>query len=347
MPYPSGTAASQRFRFEQYYSFLREEGWEIEKAPFLDEETWEILYSKGFYLKKVLGLLKGFLKRFFFLFNAAKYDAIFIHREAAPLGPPFCEWAFKVLGRKIIFDFDDAVWLSNTSKENKIISWIKFPNKIKFIIKNAKKVSAANESLFAFAKKLNDNIILNPTTIDTTFHHNVVVDQNKEELVIGWTGTHSTLKYLEVILPVIKLLEEEFKFTFLVIADKDPGFNLNNYKFIKWNKETEIEDLSKINIGIMPLFNDEWSKGKSGFKILQYFALGIPAVASPVGVNSMFIEEGKSGFLCEKEEDWYKALKFLLTSSESRTLMGLKGQKLVKENFSVESNRQNFLSLFK
>lgn len=164
--------------------------------------------------------------------------------------------------------------------------------------------------------------------------------------VIGWTGTHSTIKYLDILLPVIRRLEREFTFRFMVIADKDPRLSLKSYEFRQWNKDREIEDLLEFNIGVMPLSDDPWAKGKCGFKALQYMALGIPAVVSPVGVNALIVEGGVGGYICNSEESWYGSLKKLLTQEDLRNEMGLKARKKVESFYSVESNKKNFLSLF-
>lgn len=188
---------------------------------------------------------------------------------------------------------------------------------------------------------------VNPTTIDTANHHNRIKDQYTDKVTIGWTGTHSTLKYLALILSPIQELEKIYHFDFVVIADKKPDFQLKSLRFIKWNKQTEIEDLLRINIGLMPLSDDPWTNGKCGFKALQFMALGIPALASPVGVNYEIIDDGENGFLCRSENEWLEKLKLLLKNRELRYLMGQKGRKRVEENFSVDANRENFLSLFR
>ena len=128
---------------------------------------------------------------------------------------------------------------------------------------------------------------------------------------IGWTGSHSTLKYLDEIQPVLhKILQEYPTVEFIVIADRPPSLDVgSSVKFVPWNSETEIKDLLQFDIGIMPLPDDEWAKGKCGFKALQYMALELPAVASPVGVNSKIINHGVNGFLCNTPEEWEEALR--------------------------------------
>jgi glycosyltransferase involved in cell wall biosynthesis len=188
--------------------------------------------------------------------------------------------------------------------------------------------------------------VLNPTTIDTLNLHNTLKDQHTEKLVIGWTGTHSTIKYLEALIPVIAKLELHFDFEFLVISNKDPQIALKSFRFLEWNKDSEIPDLLKMNIGVMPLEEDPWSQGKCGFKALQYMALGIPALVSPVGVNSIIVDHGMNGFICKDQQDWYEKLELLLKNGEERSRIGKSAREKVRQNFSVTSNTENFLSLF-
>jgi glycosyltransferase involved in cell wall biosynthesis len=180
--------------------------------------------------------------------------------------------------------------------------------------------------------------------------HNPALFEKKKKpgnVVIGWTGSHSTLKYLRLLQPVLQKLENQFdQVSFLVIADQQPQLRLSRLDFIKWNPITEIEDLLKIDIGIMPLPDDEWSKGKCGFKALQYMALEIPAVISPVGVNIEIISEGIEGFLCRTDEEWLVVLGKLIQDATLREALGKRGRKKIIDSYSVSSNTSNFLSLF-
>ncbi len=346
-PYPTGTAASQRFRFEQYLKLLSDSNFELEFQSFLDNQTWKILYKKGHFSLKIIGIIKGFLRRFRLLFKIHKYDFVFIHREASPIGPPLFEFIIaKILKKKIIFDFDDAIWLPNTSGQNKIIAFLKFHSKTGLIYKWSYKISAGNNFLSQYALKYNPKVCINPTTIDTNQLHNKIKNQNSAEVIIGWTGTHSTLIYLAEIVPIIRKLEEHFNFTFLVICDKNPNYVLKSFRFLPWDKTSEIDDLLKINIGIMPLKDDEWAKGKCGFKALQYMSLGIPAVVSPVGVNLEIIKNNQTGFVCNSPGDWYLAFEKLLSNVSLREEMGKNARKTIIQNYSVQANSLNFLTLF-
>lgn len=348
IPYPSGTAASQRFRFEQYLESLSEAGIEHSISSFWDEKAWLILYKKGQFFGKALATLRGLLRRYLLLFTAFKYDRIFIHRELYPVGPQFVEFVLaKVYRKKIIFDFDDAIWLPNFAANNAKFAFIKSYGHVEKLCKYAYKLSVGNDYLAEYGKRFNSNVVVNPTTIDTVNYHNKVKNQESGDFVIGWTGTHSTLRYLEPLLPVIKKLEKEFVFKLVIISDKDPQFELGSFEFVKWNKTSEIEDLLRFNVGLMPLTPDKWANGKCGFKALQYMSLGVPALVSPVGVNSEIVDHGINGFVCSSEIEWETALRSLLSDRKNVINLARNSRRKIEDFYSVRSNTQNFIQLFK
>ncbi len=216
-------------------------------------------------------------------------------------------------------------------------------------MKWAHRISAGNSYLVEYAKKFNSNVQVNPTTIDTEFHHNTnlyKVVKNDQIPVIGWTGTHTTAKYLDFLIPILDKLRNEFEFEFCVISNEIPSAKIKNLNFIQWNKDSEIQDLIRFDIGVMPLTNDRWAKGKCGFKALQYMALGIPAIVSPVGMNIEIIDQGENGFLCSTEKEWYDALYFLLKNPLEINKMHNSARMKIIEKYSVISNSENFLNLF-
>ena len=346
VPYPLGIAPSQRFRFEQYFDLLKKNGFEFDVKPYLDQRAMLYLYEPGNFFRKVWKVKLGLIKRFFQLFSLHKYDYVFIHREAAPVGPPVFEWLIiKVFGKKVIFDFDDAIWIKNTSSTNSVISWFKRYRNAENVCVWAWKVSCGNDYLANHARQFNTNVVVNPTTIDTEKHHNRVKAFSKEKLTIGWTGTHSTIKYLDALIPVLKRLESEYDFNFLVIADRAPDFELKSLQFTPWNKQTEIDDLLKMDVGIMPLKDDKWANGKCGFKALQYMALGIPAIVSPVGVNTKIVDHNVNGWICNADVEWEEILRTVLEKKVELNDFSASARIKIERHYSVKSNTANFLHL--
>lgn len=352
VPYPLEESPSQRFRFEQYFGQLQQRGYGYKVQSFLNSDNWRAFFRPGNSIYKAFALLSGYCKRIFILLTSPMYDFVFIHREVTPIGPPIFEWLLaKVFRRKIIYDFDDAIWLTDRRQESWFLKFAKWRSKVASICSWSYKVSCGNEYLCNYARRFNNNVVYNPTTIDTENLHNAErfnsPKSNNRRITIGWTGSHSTLKYLNDVEEVLsKIIAEYSDVDFLVIADREPSLNKIPIRFLPWNAETEIEDLLQIDIGIMPLPDDEWANGKCGFKALQYLALERPAVVTPVGVNSIIIEDGVNGFLCSTPDQWERALRKLIEDSELRKMMGEKGRITVEQRYSVRSNTSTFLSLF-
>jgi glycosyltransferase involved in cell wall biosynthesis len=352
VPYPLHESPSQRFRFEQYFNLLDSHGFGYSVQSFLNSHNWQVFFKEGKVLTKLMAIVVGLVKRIIILPKSLMYDFVFIHREVAPIGPPVFEWILaKVLKRKIIYDFDDAIWITDRRNESWILRIGKWRSKVGLICNWSYKVSCGNEYLCSYARLFSPNVVYNPTTIDTKNMHNPSIFEpepsQQRTIRIGWTGSHSTLKYLIEIEKVLnEILRKYPHVKFVVIADRKPTFLSLPLSFISWNPDTEIKDLMTFDIGIMPLPDDQWANGKCGFKALQYMALELPAVASPVGVNSKIIDHGINGFLCSSPQAWEDALQLLIENSKLRKSMGENGRKKIIRHYSVLSNSASFLSIF-
>ena len=310
--------------------------------------NWRLFQSDGRLIEKFTSLVSGFIRRFLLLFRVKGFDWIFIHREAAPVGPPIFEWFIaRGLRKKIIYDFDDAIWLTDRVDESAFEKMLRWRSKVSAICRMSHRISCGNEFLANFARKHNKNVIINPTTIDMSRHPSVKSIYKGNKIVIGWTGSKTTLKYLDIVRPVITRLMSAYPSIELhIIADARPSFDLPLYKFVRWTIENEVKDLMEFDIGIMPLPDNDWSKGKCGFKALQYMSVGIPAVASPVGVNKQIIQHNQTGLLAQSEEDWLQCLELLAKDPDLRARLGAAGREFVRSHYSVDANAEAFLSLF-
>ena len=346
VPSPAGISPGQRFRFEHYLPLLEKEGIHFTIRPFLSLWGRKALYSKGNIFKKIVAMTGGYGRRFTDLFRLSGFDYIYIHRWAATAGPPVFEWIIaKIFRKKIIYDFDDAIWVKESAYNKKFLA-AKFLGKVAKICKWSHTVTVGNEYLKGFAVKYNKNIILLPTVVNTETVHGKIQEQTSVNPAVGWTGSFSTLIYLDMLVPVLQRLQEKNNFTFYVIADKDPQLPLKNYQFIKWNKETETEDLLRFHIGLMPLTDDEITRGKCGFKAIQYMALGMPALVSPVGVNIDIVDHGINGFVCKELDDWEKYIMQLLENADMRCKMSRAARDKIEKKYSVTATQNLFLQLF-
>ena len=206
-PYPFKESPSQRFRFEQYLDYLGNEGVIFTHVSFYSRNTLQILYSNKLLLK-ILRLLTSYVISYKVLLMVNSCETVFIHREFCPLGPPVHAWFIKhVFRKKIIFDFDDAIWLSNVSDVNRKFNFLKSYWKVKYLIKWSVRVSVGNEFLAMYAKKYNNNVIVIPSTVNMeTVHVGIKDYSNKNKMVIGWTGSHTTSQYLFDLKPVFQRL---------------------------------------------------------------------------------------------------------------------------------------------
>jgi glycosyltransferase involved in cell wall biosynthesis len=203
-----------------------------------------------------------------------------------------------------------------------------------------------NEFLCNYARQYNQNVFIIPTIVDTDAGHNKLKNHFEgNRIIVGWTGSHTTLQNLSEIEELIKNLKKEIDFDFLVISNRPPDWDFD-FIFQKWDKKTESDDLLKMHIGIMPSKKGAWFEGKCGFKLIQYQACGIPTVASPVGVNPLITLHEKTGFLANDNEEWEKYLKLLITDTQLRVKMGKEGRKHIEEKYSLNSQRLAYISLF-
>ena len=347
VPYPQRSAPSQRFRVEQYLPHLPQNSFSYTILSFLDEHTWGILYEKGYGVKKFWGMVIGFFRRIGHLFKSVGADYIFILREASPLGPPVFEWLLsKIFRKKIIYDFDDAIWIPGGEKMSWRKRFFKSTWKIKYIILWAYKVSCGNQFLFNYARNYNPNVILLPTGFDTERSRGKQSNEVQgKKVIVGWTGSHTTLHNLEEIEQVIPELKKEIDFDFYIISNSRPAWDFD-FIFKKWNESTEIDDLLRMNIGIMPLKKGSWFEGKCGFKLIQYHACGIPAVASRVGVNELVTLHNKTGFIANNKDEWKNSLKKLIIDAQLRSEMGSAARNHIEKNYSLNSLLPAFISLF-
>ncbi len=345
--YPENVSPGQRFRFELYKDILKKHGFTVTTMPFLDQQGYNIIFQYGFIFKKFTATLKGIYRRFILTFKIKKYDFIFLQRGVAPIGPPLFEWIYiKMLRKKIIYDFDDAIWIPAVSKQNSLAGIFKNTGNVKKICKWAYKVSCGNEYLCNYARQYNSNVVYNPTCVDTDNRHNILADHDVDRITIGWTGSFSTIKYLDIVQPALKRLQTKYDFDIKIICNQPPSLDLANIRYIEWSEENEVSELASCQIGLMPLTNDELSEGKCGFKLIQYLALEIPAVSSLVGVNKKIIEEGINGYFANSDSEWYDAIEKLILNAPLRKKMGALGRNKIIEQYSLHSNENNFITLF-
>jgi glycosyltransferase involved in cell wall biosynthesis len=339
---------AQRFRFEQYFEYLSLNGYECELAHLLTGNEATLFYSKGKAISKAWIVIKSFFRRYMQCARANEYDIVFIQREAFITGTIFFEKMLRRSKAKMVFDFDDAVWLQSVSDINKKFAFLKNPDKTATLIKMADLVIAGNTYLADYAGQFNPNIIIIPTTIDTNEYKPCKQWLGESPVVIGWSGSFSTIQHFKYALAVLKKLQAKYGSRILIKVIGDAGYKNDELNLISlgWNKNDELKELNSFHIGIMPLPDDEWSKGKCGLKGLQYMSLAIPTLMSPVGVNDEIINDGINGFLAGEENEWMDKIIRLIDSKELREKLGKAGRQTVIAKYSVDAQKDRYLNCF-
>jgi glycosyltransferase involved in cell wall biosynthesis len=332
--------AGCRFRIAHYIPYLAMQGIDVTVAPFYDREFFGLVYDRRRYARKAWLFLKQTAARVATIARAGRYDAIWIYREAFPVGPPILEAMLSALGRPLLYDFDDAVFLPNTSEVNRYVGALKYPRKIGRIIRYCDEVIAGNEYLASFARRFNPSVHVIPTAVDTTvFVPRTAARPAGAPPVIGWIGTPTTAAYLATIGPSLAALSAAHTFTFRVSGAGGtlafPGVQVESPP---WSLAGEVELFNTCDIGVYPLPDDDWARGKCGFKAIQFMACGVPVVASPVGVNRDIIEDGVNGFLAATAADWHGKLARLVSDAGLRQRMAAAARRTIQERYSLDVN---------
>ncbi|MGN6644939.1 MAG: glycosyltransferase family 4 protein, partial [Cytophaga sp.] len=327
-------------------SYLRSNGIEIDVKPFMSDRFWNIVYKKGNVFEKIFWTVYGYIRRLILLPFLPFYDGIYIFLNVTPFGYPVLERLYLWLNPNVIYDIDDLVFLGNTSKVNSMVSLLKRPEKYTFLMKYARQVIVCTPYLKEFALEHNDQVTDISSTINTDTYIPVNSYDNKNELVIGWSGSHSTLKYFALLKDILLKLKEKYTFRILIFGVQECVIEGLNIEVVPFDEKIEVATLQRIDIGVYPLpLNEQWVYGKSGLKALQYMALGIPTVATALGANLRIIENGKSGLLVTTEEEWLQALSDLFERADLRKTLGTNGRKNIVEHYSINANKDQYLTI--
>lgn len=329
--------AGCRFRIAQFVPYLRERGFEVTISPFYTREFFELVYLPGHQVQKASAFVGLAWHRFRELFEIGNYDLVFLYREAIPLGPPIVERLIARRGVPIVYDFDDAIFLPAVSEANRSISFLKDPGRVAQILKLSTQVVVGNEFLAGFARQYHSDVTVIPTAVDTDrFVPRAVAPAGPRELVVGWIGSPTTFPYLEALAPLLERVARRRPFTLKVSgAGKPVRFPSVNVEEVPWSLDQEVTLFNSCDAGVYPLTDDDWARGKCGFKAIQFMACGVPVVAAAVGVNREIIDDGRNGFLASTPDEWAEKLERLLVDAGLRERFAKAGRETIEARYSL------------
>jgi glycosyltransferase involved in cell wall biosynthesis len=349
-PFPQGVAAGQRLKYEQYFDDWRQRGWQIDVSSFMDRDLWGVAYQSGHVGGKILGVLRGHIRRLRDLARVRHYDLVYVFMWVTPVGTSIMERAVRRLARKMVYDLEDNVLLGQALPKgydpNGLIARLKSPRKAIFLISRADHVISSSPylgdiCLQQYGARASTYI---SSSVDTArFVPRATLPEGK--VTIGWTGTFSSKIYLDSLRSVFQKLAGRTDYRLRVIGNFDyelPGVDL---EVIRWSKEREVVDLQGIDIGVYPLPRDDWVLGKSGLKAIQYMAFGLPTVASDAGMTPMIIRNGENGFLVREEGEWIARLEQLILNPALRHRLGTKARQDAVAKYSIKAITSQYRSV--
>lgn len=339
-------AASTRQRLCLYLPRLAAAGISVQHYPLLDNSYVRGLETGDRY--SWLLATRSYLQRFEQVLNPSECDLIWVYAELFPYLPAGFERLVFRRAKPVVYDFDDAFFHQYDDSPR---AWVRalLGSKLEPLLGGAAACFCGNRYLQQYALKFCDNSIILPTVVDSDLY--VPAEPRSEERppVIGWIGSPSTWAYVRPVLPLLQELCRGEKAQFHVVgagaaayADKFAGMTL-----IGWSEEREIADIQAMDIGIMPVPDEPWARGKSGYKLIQYMACGLPVVASPVGVNCEIVEHGRSGFLASRDEEWLAALGELVGDADRRRKMGAEGRRRAVRNYSLAAHAPRLVDVMR
>ncbi len=336
--------ASSRVRFLQFLPYLQAKGIELAVKPLLSDTYLKALYNGGSRWREVLN---GYTTRILALLTARRFDVLIIEKELFPFMPAIAERFLKLRGVPYVVDYDDALFHRYDCHPN---PWVRqlLGQKIDSVMRHAECVTAGNQYLAERAHKAGaKKVQIIPTVVDAD-RYQPKQKADAAVLTVGWIGSPQTSRYLKPLLPMFESLKQELPVRFVAVGANSKDFEGTPVEVWPWTEESEVESVQQFDIGVMPLVDSPWERGKCGYKLIQYLACGVPVVASPVGVNCEIVKEGENGRLADSVEQWHQALGAMLKAGQPRLAkMGNAGRKQVVDWFSLQAQAPRLLAALK
>jgi len=334
--------ASSRVRYLQYLPYFRSQGIDVLVSPLFSDDYLRALYQRRTSWSKVIS---GYGRRLMMLLSVRRYDVVIIEKELFPFLPAIAERLLQMFGVSYIVDYDDALFHRYDCHSSALVRMI-LGRKIDVVMRHSNMVIAGNEYLAERARQsCVPRVEIVPTVVDIE-HYGPRKEVANDIPIVGWIGTPKTSHYLHSLNPVFEALQEMMHVQFVAIGARKEDLINTIIEVWPWSEDTEVASIKKFDIGIMPLDDNPWERGKCGYKLIQYMACGLPVVASPVGVNCLIVASKKNGLLANTLDEWQEALVYLLqTDISNRMSMGKKGHNFVKNWYSLQVQAPRLLKL--
>ncbi len=326
-------AASTRYRFVQMVKYLEPLSITLEFCPLLDDRQLETLFATG--KKSFFSVFSSYGKRLIDLIRSRNYDFIWVQYECFPYLPGIFETLVSYCNKPVIVDLDDAIFHQYDHHKNPLIRNV-LGNKLAPLLRRSDLVICGNSYLQDYVSRYCHHTEIVPTTVDTTCYVPAREKPTTAIPVLGWIGSPSTWKYGAPLADVFSRFVKADQMSVLVVGAGSTVKQAAPFEFREWSEVREIADLQQMDIGVMPLPDEPWARGKCGFKLIQYMACGIPVIASPVGMNREIVEHGVNGYLATTPEEWQQAIERLLADAGLRKRMGEAGRTRVEKFYSIK-----------
>lgn len=320
---------SSRYRVFQFEKLYRAAGVDLQVQELFDDQYFDILRSSWSTIRKPSYIASRYSKRCGFAKSLQSANLVVIEHQLFPYAPNAFEKRY--LPSRYVLEYDDAIYL-------------KHPRKMPYLMQRSMAVIAGNEELAEYARKFSADVHVVPTVLDT----GVFAPSPKSEsakIRIGWSGLEYNFRYLQSLSPVFRKLLERLPVEIVILSGSPPAHFDFPFRFEKWNAQKEAQQINEFDIGVMPLADDAWSRGKCGMKLLQFMALELPSVSSPVGVNRQILQDGVNGFLADSPRAWEERLVQLVQEEGLRRRLGREARKTVEQDFSMQSWFPKILAL--
>ena len=339
-------SADTRYRILQYSPVAERDGIRVDHRSLMGSRyfQWQLRNVQLFLRLMLYPILLG-IRLWQVLLLAPQYDAVWICREMAPLGPPMLERLLVWRCKRVILDVDDALHIADKASSRLLPRLLRDRDKFARMASYYTSVVCGNAYLAEFYIQHGAEVQIIPTVVDVR-RYVQVAPVRAENIRIGWIGTPLNRHHLESLYPAFSALARERSFELVVVGLNEPlAWDFPGIRYLQWTLTDEFDYFAHFDIGIMPLMDSPFARGKCAFKLVQYMAAGLPVIASPVGANCELVEHEVNGYLAETQEEWHLSLRTLIDHQDLRRQMGIQGRRLVRKSYSLEAGWPRYAAI--